>query len=83
MPKGDSNEPHPSSKNNFKYAYHIHTVLELYVLEVPKEVFKQIRVKSPIRCLRGGKYQTTVLTRFSGKGCCVRNTIEIILSNNS
>ena len=49
-------------------AYHIHTVFDLYVLEVFKEVFKQIRIESPLHFLQVEKEQTRLKTRFSEKG---------------
>ena len=49
-------------------AYHIHTVFDLYILEVFKEVFKQIRVESPLCFLQVEKEQTSVRTRESEKG---------------
>ena len=48
--------------------YHIHTVFDLYVLEVFKEVFKQIRLESPLHFLQVEKEQTKLKNRFSEKG---------------
>ena len=49
-------------------AYNIHTVFDLYVLEVFKEIFKQIRLESPLHFLQVEKEQTRLKTRFSEKG---------------
>ena len=49
-------------------AYHIHTVFDLYVLEVFKEVFKQFRIKPSLHSLHVEKEQTRLKTRFSEKG---------------
>ena len=48
-------------------AYHIHTVFDLYVLEVFKEVFKQIGIESPLHFRVVEKEQTRIKTRFSEK----------------
>ena len=56
------------SLKNIIDAYHIHTLFDLYVLEVFKEVFKQIRIESPLHLLQVEKEQTRLKTRFSEKG---------------
>ena len=48
--------------------YHIHTVFDLYVLEVLKEVFKQNRIETPLHLLQIEKEQTRLKTRLSEIG---------------
>ena len=49
-------------------AYHIHVVFDLNVLEVFKELFKQIRIESPLCLLQMEREQFRETFRCSQKG---------------
>ena len=58
-------------------AYHIHTMFDLYVLEIFKEVFKHIRIESPQQFLQREKEQTEKKPRFSEKIFYLQLLVEL------